>query len=111
MMVYLVARPNAQLASTRSRDQPPAEWSRWNVSLRLAVAPAWPAEPVGVAQPATRRALSLPRSRLGGKARPAAHDLAVSAQVVEPARLQSPRRSHRPKMSSTSSSASARLGM
>src|SRR6516164_436563 len=28
---------------------------RWNVSLRLAVAPAWPAEPVGVAQPATRR--------------------------------------------------------
>src|SRR5207302_10883690 len=32
-----------------------AEWSRWNVSLRLAVAPAWPAEPVGVAQPATRR--------------------------------------------------------
>jgi hypothetical protein len=31
------------------------EWSRWNVSLRLAVAPAWPAEPVGVAQPATRR--------------------------------------------------------
>src|SRR5256886_10652087 len=33
----------------------PAEWSRWNVSLRLAVAPAWPAEPVGVAQPATRR--------------------------------------------------------
>jgi hypothetical protein len=23
----------------------PAEWSRWNVSLRLAVAPAWPAEP------------------------------------------------------------------
>src|SRR5262249_58622696 len=21
---------------------PPAEWSRWNVSLRLAVAPAWP---------------------------------------------------------------------
>ena len=33
----------------------PAEWSRWNVSLRLAVALAWPAEPVGVAQPATRR--------------------------------------------------------
>src|SRR5262249_14453336 len=33
----------------------PAEWSRWNVSLRLAVAPAWPAEPVGGAQPATRR--------------------------------------------------------
>jgi hypothetical protein len=33
----------------------PAEWSRWNVSLRLAVAPAWPAELVGVAQPATRR--------------------------------------------------------
>jgi len=30
----------------------PAEWSRWNVSLRLVVAPAWPA--VGVAQPATR---------------------------------------------------------
>src|SRR6516164_1066322 len=28
---------------------------RCNVSLRLAVAPAWPAEPVGVAQPATRR--------------------------------------------------------
>src|SRR5262249_14277496 len=26
-------------------DQPPAEWSRWNVSLGLAVAPAWPAEP------------------------------------------------------------------
>src|SRR5262249_30234183 len=36
-------------------DQAPAEWSRWNVSLRLAVAPAWPAELVGVAQPATRR--------------------------------------------------------
>jgi hypothetical protein len=33
----------------------PAEWSAWNVSLTLAVAPAWPAEPVGVAQPATRR--------------------------------------------------------
>jgi hypothetical protein len=33
----------------------PAEWSSWNVSLRLAVAPARPAEPVGVAQPATRR--------------------------------------------------------
>src|SRR5262245_53173057 len=33
----------------------PAEWSRWNVSLTLAVAPAWPAEPVGVAQPATLR--------------------------------------------------------
>src|SRR5262245_53698322 len=33
----------------------PAEWSRWNVSLTLAVAPAWPAEPVSVAQPATRR--------------------------------------------------------
>src|SRR5262249_6740400 len=32
-----------------------AEWSRWNVSLRLAVAPAWPAEPVGGARPATRR--------------------------------------------------------
>src|SRR5262245_64839978 len=32
----------------------PAEWSRWNVSLRLAAALAWPAEPVGVAQPATR---------------------------------------------------------
>src|SRR5262249_35542034 len=32
----------------------PAEWPRWNVSLRLAVAPAWPAEPVGAAQPATR---------------------------------------------------------
>ena len=32
----------------------PAEWSRWNVSLRLGVAPAWPAELVGVAQPATR---------------------------------------------------------
>src|SRR5262249_9240592 len=31
------------------------EWSGWNVSLRLAVAPAWPAEPVGVAQPARRR--------------------------------------------------------
>jgi hypothetical protein len=27
--------------------------SRWNVSLRLAVALAWPAVPVGVAQPAT----------------------------------------------------------
>jgi len=25
----------------------PAEWSRWNVSLRLAVAPAWPARYVG----------------------------------------------------------------
>src|SRR6266436_6499462 len=24
-----------------SFDQPPAEWSGWNVSLRLAVAPAW----------------------------------------------------------------------
>jgi hypothetical protein len=36
-------------------NQPPLEWSRWNVSLRLAVAPAWPAEPVGVAQSATRR--------------------------------------------------------
>jgi hypothetical protein len=36
-------------------DQPPAEWSRWNVGLRLAVAPAWPAEQVGVGQPATRR--------------------------------------------------------
>src|SRR5215831_10742039 len=33
----------------------PTEWPRWNVSLRLAVALAWPAEPVGVAQPATRR--------------------------------------------------------
>src|SRR6516225_7831402 len=33
----------------------PTEWSRWNVSLRLAVALAWPAEPVGVAQPAARR--------------------------------------------------------
>jgi hypothetical protein len=37
------------------RGGAPAEWSRWNVSLRLAVAPAWPAELVGVAQPATRR--------------------------------------------------------
>jgi hypothetical protein len=27
-----------------SPRQPPAEWSKWNVSLRLAVAPAWPAE-------------------------------------------------------------------
>jgi hypothetical protein len=36
-------------------DQPPAEWSTWSVNLRLAEAPAWPAEPVGVAQPATRR--------------------------------------------------------
>jgi hypothetical protein len=33
----------------------PAEWPRWNVSLRLAVAAAWPAEPVGVAQWATPR--------------------------------------------------------
>ena len=33
----------------------PTEWSGWNVSLRLAVAPAWPAKPVDVAQPATRR--------------------------------------------------------
>jgi hypothetical protein len=33
---------------------PPAEWSGWNVSLMLGVAPPWPAEPVGVAQPATR---------------------------------------------------------
>ena len=28
--------------------------SGWNVSSRLAVAPAWPAEPVGVTQPARR---------------------------------------------------------
>jgi hypothetical protein len=34
-------------------NMPPAEWSRWTVSLRLAVALAWPAEPVGVAQPAS----------------------------------------------------------
>jgi len=32
----------------------PTEWSRWIVSLRLAVAPAWPAEPVGVAKPRPR---------------------------------------------------------
>ena len=32
----------------------PTEWSGWNVSLRLAVAPAWPAKSVDVAQPATR---------------------------------------------------------
>src|SRR5262249_48892274 len=31
------------------------EWSNWTVRLRLAVARAWPAELVGVAQPATRR--------------------------------------------------------
>src|SRR5262249_8624506 len=36
-------------------DQPPLSGPGGNVSLRLAVAPAWPAEPVGVAQPATRR--------------------------------------------------------
>ena len=37
----------------------PTEWSRWNVSLELAVAPAgaWPTEPIDVAQPATRRML------------------------------------------------------
>jgi len=39
----------------RANWSAPAEWSRWNVSLGLAVAPAWPAEPIGVAQPATRR--------------------------------------------------------
>src|SRR6266446_4976193 len=33
----------------------PAVRQRFADSLRLAVAPAWPAEPVGVAQPATRR--------------------------------------------------------
>jgi hypothetical protein len=42
-------------AISSSQWSAPAERSRWNVSLRLAVAPAWPAEPVGVAQPATRR--------------------------------------------------------
>ena len=36
------------------RQAAPAEWSRCNVSLRLAVAPAWPTEPGGVGQPATR---------------------------------------------------------
>ena len=38
----------------------PTEWSRWNVSLELVVAPAvaWPAELVDVAQPATRRMLA-----------------------------------------------------
>src|SRR5215471_12388049 len=44
--------PDQELAADWS---PPAEWSTWNVSLRLVVSPAWPAEPVGVAQPATRR--------------------------------------------------------
>ena len=39
----------------RTPIDPPAESSRWNVSLRLAVALAWPAEPGGVAQPGTRR--------------------------------------------------------
>jgi hypothetical protein len=34
----------------------PTEWSSWNVSLRLAHAPAWPAEPFDGVQPATRRA-------------------------------------------------------
>src|SRR5262249_23572219 len=28
--------------SVRGQVISPAEWSRWNVSLRLAVAPAWP---------------------------------------------------------------------
>jgi hypothetical protein len=37
-----------------SGDQPPTEWSRWNVSLRLAVSPAWRAEPLGVAQSDTQ---------------------------------------------------------
>src|SRR5262245_47477831 len=51
-------------ASATSTHRP---WSGWNVSLRLAVAPAWPATPVDVAQPATRRihpsgSPSLPRS-------------------------------------------------
>src|SRR5262249_36398241 len=46
---------NAPSGAAGGFDECRAEWSKWNVSLRLAVAPAWPAEPVGVAQPATRR--------------------------------------------------------
>src|SRR5262249_10961652 len=40
---------------TQAQGLAPTGWSRWNVSLRLAVAPAWPSEPVRAAQPATRR--------------------------------------------------------
>jgi hypothetical protein len=38
----------------RISDQPPLSGPGGMLGLRLAVAPAWPAEPVGVAQPATR---------------------------------------------------------
>jgi hypothetical protein len=51
-------RSEAEARVARSEfSSAPTEWSRWNVSLELAVAPAgaWPAEPVDVAQPATRR--------------------------------------------------------
>ena len=61
----LLNQPSQALANIREALKPdgifvmnrlaPTEWSRWNVSLRLVAALAWPAEPVGVAQPATRR--------------------------------------------------------
>jgi len=40
-------RDRARLPALVDRLSAPAEWSRWNVSLRLAVALAWPAKPVG----------------------------------------------------------------
>jgi hypothetical protein len=60
----MVGMPYGKLAFADESALLPGEYSaheqlggraRWNVSLRLAVAPAWPAEPVGVAQPATWR--------------------------------------------------------
>ena len=51
---------DARRLAAKVNSSAPTEWSRWNVSLELAVAPAgaWPAEPVDVAQSATRRMLA-----------------------------------------------------
>ena len=54
------AGAKATLLCAEVDSSAPTEWSRWNVSLELVVAPAvaWPAELVDVAQPATRRMLA-----------------------------------------------------
>jgi hypothetical protein len=49
----------------RGRLISPGEWSRWNVSLRLAVAPAWPAEQLCVETLDVPRAALLDVSGLG----------------------------------------------
>ena len=49
----------------RIADRTPTEWSRYSVNGELAVALAWPAKPVDVAQPATRRSCDNRSGRIG----------------------------------------------